>query len=316
MHRLAKTLVFGLFTYAVPPTLATDDYIWEEKFKKEMANAEQDQAKSQYSVGEMYEKGKGTEKAPQKAFHWYSKAAGQGDKKAAYKVGLAYLEGLIVAKNTKQALDWLRKSANQKYVRAQYTLGQVYENGRGVSKNHDEALKWYKRAFAGGYGAAADGINRVARIQKSSTVPRNVAIPQAKSKAVVRSSKDKVLAGGWKKRKKPAEYLPSAVTTCKKKHNNLECISKELTRNIGMADIHYSTQATISSFKPDGSFTALYRNKVTQIKVTDEEFATSGEPMPVKLGWQDAEHKLACKFENDKTLLCTKNKLRKVKLTR
>ena len=125
-----------------------------------------------------------------------------------------------------------------------------------------------------------------------------------------------LLNGGWKKRKRPVEYLPSTVNNCKRTGENLECNSDLLKRNIGMADINYTTKAIIFGFKPDGRFKVSYRNNVKSIKVTSEEFAESGETVPVKLGWRDAEHKLQCQLENSKNITCTKNKTRKITLTR
>ena len=83
-----------------------------------------------------------------------------------------------------------------------------------------------------------------------------------------------------------------------------------------MADINYSTKAILFGFKSNGTFKVSYRNNVSKITVTDPEFAESGGKVPVTLGWQDAEHKLVCTFENDRSLVCTKNKLRKIKLRR
>ena len=83
-----------------------------------------------------------------------------------------------------------------------------------------------------------------------------------------------------------------------------------------MADIDYTTKAIIFAFKADGTFKVSYRNEVKKITVTDPEFADSGEKVPVQLGWQDAEHKLTCEFENDLSVNCTKNKLRRLKLHR
>ncbi len=131
-----------------------------------------------------------------------------------------------------------------------------------------------------------------------------------------KSTKGKVLAGGWKKRNKAVEYLPSQVTRCKDQGSRVECLSAELKRNIGMADISYTTKAILFSFKDTGKFKISYRNNVTAITVTDLEFAESGGKVPVTLGWQDAEHKLVCSFESNRSLVCIKNKVRKVKLRR
>jgi len=320
-------VIAGYFTQA----LAAGDYIWEEKFKKALPKAEQGDAKAQYAVGEMFQKGKGTVKDAAKAFKWYSKAAQKGNKKAAYKVGRAYLDGKGVSRNYSKAYSWLKKSADKKYVRAEYYLGTMYENGKGVSTDYDKALKYYKRALAGGYGSASEGIKRVsaarqsaqkaqARIsaRKATPKPAPVRRPKPKPKPVpkTKSTKDKVLVGGWKKRNKSVEYLPSSLTQCKDVGARVECVSAEVSRNIGMADINYTTKSILYGFKNNGSFKISYRNNVSKIKVTDPTFAESGRKVPVTLGWQDADHKLSCKFENDRSLLCTKNKLRKIKLHR
>ncbi|MEE8379285.1 MAG: tetratricopeptide repeat protein, partial [Gammaproteobacteria bacterium] len=278
--------------------------------------------KSQYAIGEMYEKGKGTESDTNQAFKWYVKAAGKGNKKAAYKVGLFYYKGTAVTKDYKKARSWFTKSADKKYARAEYYLGQIYENGRGASRNYNTALKWYKRALAGGYGTAAEGIKRVAsaqasRSKKVSSIRKSTRkAPPAAAKSSVKKTIKALLKSGWKKRKRPVEYFPSTVNHCKRTGENLECNSDLLKRNIGMADINYTTKAIIFGFKSDGRFKVSYRNNVKSIKVTSEEFAESGDSVPVKLGWQVAEHKLACKLENSKKIICTKNKTRKITLTR
>ncbi len=306
-----------------------DDYIWEEKFKRVFLKAEQGDTKSQYAMGEMFEKGKGTSKDIKKAFEWYSKAAKQNDKKAAYKVGRAYLDGKGVSKNYKKAYDWFKKSAQEKYARAEYYLGTLSENGQGTLRNYGEALNWYKRALAGGYSSAAEGIKRVTKAQKSAAQARRIAAAK-KAKPVpvpslppppppppeIKSTKEKVLAGGWKKGNNSVEYLPSSLTLCEDREERVECQSTDVSRNIGMADISYTTKAILFSFKDDGSFKISYRNNVSNINITDPEFAESGRKVPVTLGWQDADHKLACQFENDHSLTCTKNKLRKIKLRR
>lgn len=312
MSYLTKTAAFLLVALYASTTLAAGDYILEAKFKRELPKAEQGDPKAQYAVGEMYEKGKGTAKDEGKAFDWYWKAANKNNKKAAYKVGLFHYNGIVVKRDYKKAHTWFTKSAEKDYVRAQYYLGELYEHGRGVSKNNKTALEWYKRALAGGYGAASDGILRVTKSkEKKKFLSRPKVSPDARQ-----VTKNSVLRGGWKKRNRPAEYLPSELTNCKAKKSNIECLSKDITRNIGMADITYTIKAVLFSFTGDNFFKVSYRNNVSKIDVTDEEFVESGGKVPVKIGWQDAEHKLSCELEDNKNITCTKNKLRKIKLTR
>jgi hypothetical protein len=313
---LAKLAVLLLLSLAAPQVFSAGDYVWEAKFAKELPKAKKGNTKSQYAIAEMYEKGKGTEPNAKEAFKWYVKAANKGDKKATYKVGLFYYNGTGVSKDYKKARTWFNKSANKNYARAEYFLGEIYENGRGVSRNNNTALKWYKRALAGGYGTAAAGIKRAAAGKFSSSKKSKQKRPPTVTNNSRAPTIETLLKGGWKKRKRPAEYLPSSVNNCKRTGKNLECVSKLLTRNIGMADISYTTKAIVFGFKSDGRFKVSYRNKVKTIKVTSEDFAESGEKVPVKLGWQDAEHKLKCQVENSKTVNCIKNKTRKFKLTR
>ena len=80
-------------TIITPVTFAAGDYVWEAKFKKALPKAERGDVKSQYVVGEMYEKGKGAVRDTKQAFQWYSKAAEQGNNKATYKIGLFYYKG-------------------------------------------------------------------------------------------------------------------------------------------------------------------------------------------------------------------------------
>jgi Sel1 repeat len=339
MKTLIKVIMLTIVTGLSASAFAAGDYIWEEKFKRELPKAEQGNAKSQYSIGEMYEKGKGAERDAQKAFQWYQKAAKQGNKKAAYKIGLSYLEGKGAKKNYNNAYKWLKKSATKNYVRAQYYLGVIYEKGKGVSKDNQEALKWYKQALAGGYGSAAEAVKRASKSQESKKVssPSRPAVinrpktaPAVKPTVVVKpatkplkkpagkrsNTQKKILAGDWERRNKPSEYLPSTITQCKNKGKTVQCLSSELIRNIGMADIKYTTKATLFDFKRNGSFKVTYQNKVSKINITEPDFAESGGKVPVTLGWQDAKHQLSCTFENELSLVCFKNKTRKMTFNR
>jgi len=238
MLKVITFITFIVVTGLTTASFAAGDYIWEERYKRELVKAEQGNAKSQYAVGEMYEKGKGAIKDAKKSMEWYFKSAAQKNKKASYKLGLIYLKGKGVEKDFKVAYTWFKKSADKKYARAQYYLGEMYENGQGVLKDYDEAIKWYKLSLTGGYGIASDGIKRAAQAQKIQTASRAAAKSKStrkskeitkpktvKSKKIVKpkavakpkTTKQKVLAGGWKKRKKPSEFLPSSISKCKQK---------------------------------------------------------------------------------------------------
>lgn len=337
MRKLGKFTIFVITLIFSASALAAGDYILEEKFQSEIGKAEKGDIKSQYAIGEMYEKGRGTDRDFKKAFDWYSKASNKGYKKAEYKLGMAYLNGKGVRKNHSKAYEWLKKSADKGYVRAQYHLATLYENGQGTKQDLSKSLSWYKRALKGGYDAAEAGMKRVVATQQKNELAALQAQAVSRSKAIQKKSikskrakpakkpavkaaplttMQRVMAGGWKKRSKPAEYLPSSSTQCKEINSRVECLSQSLTRNIGVADIEYQSKAILYSFKDKGSFKISYRNNVTKVTITDAELLESKGKAPVKMGWQDAEHKLVCTFRDDKNLACKKNNLRTIKLHR
>jgi len=308
-----------------------DDYIWQEKYKQALPKAEAGDSEAQYDIAAMYEKGNGVARDMVKAFEWYLKSAKQGNDKGAYKVGFGYLKGIGAEQNYEKALKWLNAAAEYNNVRAFYFLGTMYEKGNGVPQNLEKAMRWYTRASKGGYSVADERVLEVkqeldqedrkmeAQLERQKRLERQrVAMsknpePQMSAKPDV---KKVLLAGGWAKRDTPAEYLPSKFTQCKDKGKTIECVSKELVRNIGMADISYTTKAIVYSIQDSGDFKVSYRNNVTDIEITDKDFLESGGKVPVKLGWQDAEHKLVCNVENKSQVKCKKNKLRSVTFNR
>jgi len=315
------------------------DYIWEDKFKKALPKAESGDVDAMYDLGEMYELGKGTEKDMAQAFDWYQKAAAQGDIKAEYRIGVAYLKGKGVSKNSEEAYKHLKRSADKGYARAQYYMGVMYEKGMAVTKDYDKALSWYEKSKRAGYRPAAERISMVkelrddearaqaaeARRRAEAEARRRVAQRQAKVRQVSRKSpthnpppttREVLLMGGWNKRNRPSEFLPSNSTKCRKVNSTLECKSKVLKRDIGMADIDYETKAIIYSIDNAGEFKVSYRNNVKKVTVTDPDFLESGAKVPVTTGWQDAEHKLTCEIQNEHSILCRKDRLRKIELNR
>jgi hypothetical protein len=305
----------------------TGDYVLEEKYKKLLPVAESGNAEAQYDVAEMLERGRGVNKDLEEAFNWYSKSAEQGNPKGAFRVGLAYLKGKGVEKNSADALKWLQQASDRGYERANYYLGVIYEKGEGVDINYTRALSYYKKSLSAGYAPANERIadikkaieeeDRTRQARAEAAARRQLAEQSARAQKVSRkppmTTKELLLKGGWSKRNKPAEYLPSKIADCKDMGSRIECMSSEVDRNVGPADITYQTKAIIYSINDDGSFKISYRNKVN--KVTPKDPA-SGAKIPVQEGWQDAEHGLECEMEANETVNCTKDKVRKVSFTR
>ncbi len=84
---------------------------------------------------------------------WMEAAEG-GDAEAQTNIGEIFEKGLGTEPNYEAALIWYRKAAAQGNTRAQFNLGTLYETGQGVPQNKLEALNWYRQAW----GVAADDI--------------------------------------------------------------------------------------------------------------------------------------------------------------
>lgn len=338
----------------------SEDYVWQDRFKKAMSKAETGVAKAQYSIGEMYEKGRGTEKDINQAFDWYQRASKQNYVKAQYKLGYMYYKGMGVEKNSDKAYQLLQKPAKKGNVRAQFYLGKLYDKGQGVKKDSEKALLWYSRSSLGGYTPAEKALAEVKAHLKAMDAPKFSSVPvkaekkktkkaskksaakksekkpvktakKSKSKPVkaktVKVSKrnalsGKIMNGSWLSRKKPAEFLPSKITKCERQSSTVvECVSNELKRNIGVANITYITKAIIYEMEKSGDFKVAYRNNILKIKKIeqvpglsdDEEGDVVEQKITVKKGWQETEHQLECKVKDKSNINCVKNKTRKMK---
>lgn len=121
----------------------------EELFHK----AEAGDAKSQYDLGFLYDKGffdgyrNGNE-----AGRWYQKAAVNGNSRAQYWLGRGYHSGDFgLTVNYKEALKWYTRAAKGGDADAQNSLGYWYlVGGNGVDQDHEEALNWFTRAAEAG----------------------------------------------------------------------------------------------------------------------------------------------------------------------
>lgn len=82
--------------------------------------------------------------------------AEHGEARAQYDLGLLYDKGQGVAQDNQQALHWYRKAAEQGEPRAQYNLGLLYANGQGVPQDYVEAYVWIGLASAQGEAHAPE----------------------------------------------------------------------------------------------------------------------------------------------------------------
>lgn len=76
---------------------------------------------------------------------WLESAEG-GDPEAQYYVGEIHEKGLGTDPDYETAAEWYRKSAEHGYAPAQINLGYLYEKGLGVDQDPRQAIEWYRKA--------------------------------------------------------------------------------------------------------------------------------------------------------------------------
>lgn len=91
--------------------VAYDRADYKTALKVWLETAESGDPQAQYYVGEIYQKGLGTDPDYEEAARWYRKAADQGHGPAQIALGFLYEKGLGVPVDTRQALGWYRKAA-------------------------------------------------------------------------------------------------------------------------------------------------------------------------------------------------------------
>ena len=144
------------------------DYKTAMKLMKPLA--EQGDAGAQYSLGLMYDEGRGVPKNNQQAVKWYRLAVKKGLAAAQYNLGVMYFNGQGVPEDDKQAAKWFRLAAEQGYADAQSNLGGMYALGRGVPENNVLAYMWWNLAAANGIENASTGKDIITKRMTSSQI--------------------------------------------------------------------------------------------------------------------------------------------------
>ncbi len=99
--------------------------------------------------------------------------AEQGYARSQYSVGVLYDRGQGVPQNYTKAAKWYRLAAEQGYSGAQYNLAQMIRLGQGVSQNYAKAAKWYRLAAAKGDADAQYQLDLM--LKKGRSAPKKAA---------------------------------------------------------------------------------------------------------------------------------------------
>ena len=113
--------------------------------------AETGDARAEFAMGTLYERGEGVDPAPSLATAWYLRAARHGFAPAQFNLGNAYHRGRGVPQDVDEAVYWWARAAAADFAPAQFNLASHYlETGT----DHVEAMKWLARAAANGHPEA------------------------------------------------------------------------------------------------------------------------------------------------------------------
>lgn len=97
------------------------------------------------------------------ALRLYRMMADQGNGNAQFSLGTIYEKGRGVAQDDAEAVRWYRLAAEQGHPQAQLHLGAAYDSGRGVAQDVVLAHMWFNLAAAQGVQEAARYRDIVAR---------------------------------------------------------------------------------------------------------------------------------------------------------
>lgn len=106
--------------------------------------AEAGDARAQYNLGVMHERGLGVTADAGRAADWYVRAAEQGLVQAQHNLGALYLKGEGVERNGIEAARWFGYAAEQGSLAAQINLAEIYLNGLDVGRDPVEAVTWFE----------------------------------------------------------------------------------------------------------------------------------------------------------------------------
>ena len=127
---------------------------WYDRAAKNGSN------KAKYRLGEIYEKGIGAVKDPEKAFKYIEEASSYYDR-ALVKLGDYYREGIGISQNSVKAFQCYLMASATNNTEAWYKVGECYEKGIGTSKKVSKAEEFYLRAANQGLIAARGALGKL-----------------------------------------------------------------------------------------------------------------------------------------------------------
>ena len=133
-----------------------DDLRWQERVGPDWfrINAARGDARAQYRLALLYERGVEVDRDLATAMKWYRRAGEQGHARAQFKLASYYRQGRVEDADLAKAKRWYAKAADQGLARAQYNLGVLVERGIDGVPDPARAAELYRKAAEQGVAAA------------------------------------------------------------------------------------------------------------------------------------------------------------------
>jgi len=115
---------------------------------------------AQALFAQMLIEGKGIERDPAEALHWYSLAANSGHALAMNMLGRCHELGTGTPIDFERAAAWYRKAAKKGLDWGMYNYAHLLATGRGVKPDRAQAFAWYRRAADLGHAKSMNFVGR------------------------------------------------------------------------------------------------------------------------------------------------------------
>lgn len=296
------------------------DNFSDSQFKLDMILARRGDPDAQYYVGNAYELGRGTQKNMQQAITWYSKAAQQNQYDAEYRLGYLYEHGVGVKRDIAQAMEWYKRAAgnSQNQVRNQMNQ-QVFAHRKEQMKRSLAVMEVENKKREQERRLAEERARQKAlrRQQLLAAARAKVVAPTvhkqvAAARVSIHDIIDVILKNKWRDGSGAADYLPSSTTHClRSSGSEVICFSDQKLRVINGQRVTYTTKATLTGFKPDGTFHVSYNYNAVQLaKASSRGLSADPNGLKLQTGWQEPRLAVNCRTTDRVNLYCSRGNIR------
>lgn len=144
-------------------------------FQDALSRAQAGSTDFQVVLGELFEKGIGTEQNLDEAFRWYSEAAMSGHPGAQARLGVLFMDGKGTAQDYGPGVDLLTRAMEMGEPLAIARLGLAHVHGHGVPADPQLGMQMLAKASEKGNGAAAYELAKIHLFGSAGTIDKSEA---------------------------------------------------------------------------------------------------------------------------------------------